>query len=264
MTVMNKENLRNIVEALIFSSEKPLNLKQIKDVILESKDSTGVSVKLEQIEEAIGQLIEKYKSSEYSFSLVRIAGGFRFATKKDFAVWLSKLSKEKRKRRLSQSALETLAIIAYNNPITRSEIEAIRGVPVDYILGSLLEKELIRITGRANTLGRPMLYAVTDTFLEYLGINSVADLPPLKAIDEIIKSAPPEGITQSDIDFFEEINQMKQQVQSEVSTDDATPEINEIGSEDNENSLHGITAETVSGENPDDDEESSDFIETET
>ncbi|MCX7878696.1 MAG: SMC-Scp complex subunit ScpB, partial [Ignavibacteria bacterium] len=112
-------------------------------------------------------------------------------------------------RRLSQSALETLSVIAYNQPVTKSEIEAIRGVNVDYIIGSLLEKDLITIKGRAEAPGRPMLYGTTDTFLEYLGLNSISDLPTLKAIEEIIKSGPPEGVTQSDIDFFEEINLMK-------------------------------------------------------
>jgi segregation and condensation protein B len=134
-----------------------------------------------------------------------IAGGYRFATKKDYAAWLAKLNKEKLKRKLSQSALETLAIIAYNQPITRGEIEAIRGVNVDYIIGALLEKDLITLKGRAETIGRPMLYGITNAFLEYLGIASINDLP-LKAIEEIIKSGPPEGVSQSDIDFFEEIN----------------------------------------------------------
>jgi len=206
---MNFENIKKIVEVLIFSSERPLSLKQMKDIINEEKAETGLTADIRSIEKAAGELIEKYSSDEYSFSLVQVAGAYRFATKRDFAPWLAKLSKEKLKRKLSQSALETLAIIAYNQPITKSEIEAIRGVNVDYIIGSLLEKDLVTIKGRAEVVGRPMLYGTTDSLLEYFGLNSISDLPTLKAIEDIIKAGPPEGISQSDIDFYEEINTMK-------------------------------------------------------
>jgi segregation and condensation protein B len=207
-------NIKNIVEALIFSSDRPLSLKQIKDIINDEKVTSGVSVDIKKIEEAVCGLMEQYSGDEYSYRLMEIAGGYRFATKKDYAVWLAKLNKEKLKRKLSQSALETLAIIAYNQPITRSEIEAIRGVNVDYIIGALLEKDLITLKGRAESIGRPMLYGITNTFLEYLGIASINDLPPLKAIEEIIKSSPPEGVSQSDIDFFEEINLIRSKQES--------------------------------------------------
>jgi segregation and condensation protein B len=218
------KNIKNIVESLIFSSDRPLTIKQLKDIINEEKDTSGVSVDIKKLESAVQELMEQYSGSEYSYRLMEIAGGYRFATKKDYAVWLAKLNKEKLKRKLSQSALETLAIIAYNQPITRSEIEAIRGVNVDYIIGALLEKDLITIKGRAETLGRPMLYGTTNTFLEYIGIASINDLPPLKAIEEVIKSGPPEGVTQSDIDFFEEINLIRAKKENGV--------IQEVNSED--------------------------------
>jgi segregation and condensation protein B len=202
-------NIKKIVEALIFSSDRPLTLKQLKDIINEEKSTSGLAVDIKKLESAVRELTEQYDSDEYSYRLMEIAGGYRFATKKEYAVWLAKLNKEKLKRKLSQSALETLAIIAYNQPITKSEMEYIRGVNVDYIVGALLEKDLITIKGRADALGRPMLYGTTNTFLEYMGIASVNDLPPLKAIEEIIKSGPPDGVSQSDIDFFEEINLIK-------------------------------------------------------
>jgi segregation and condensation protein B len=202
-------SIKNIVEALIFSSDRPLTLKQLKDIINEEKSSSGLAVDMKKLEAAVKELIEQYESDEHPYRLMEIAGGYRFATKKEYAVWLAKLNKEKLKRKLSQSALETLAIIAYNQPITKSEMEYIRGVNVDYIVGALLEKDLITIRGRAETLGRPMLFGTTNTFLEYMGIASVNDLPPLKAIEEIIKSGPPDGVSQSDIDFFEEINLIK-------------------------------------------------------
>lgn len=211
---MDFENIKKIVEVLIFSSDRPLTLKQMKDIINQEKAETGVVADIRSIEKAANELVEKYSSGEYSFNLIQLAGAYRFATKRDYAPWLAKLNKEKLKRRLSQSALETLAIIAYNQPITKSEIEAVRGVNVDYIIGSLLEKDLITIKGRAEVVGRPMLYGTTDNLLEYLGVNSIGDLPHLKAIEEIIKSGPPDGVTQSDIDFYEEINQMREKLAS--------------------------------------------------
>lgn len=209
---MNSDGVKKIVEVLIFSSDRALTLKQMKDIINEEKAGTGVTADIRSIEKAVNELIEKYSSDEYSFNIVQIAGSYRFATKRDYAPWLAKLNKEKLKRRLSQSALETLAIIAYNQPITKGEIEAVRGVNVDYIIGSLLEKDLVTIKGRAEVLGRPMLYGTTDNLLEYLGLNAIEDLPHLKAIDEIIKSGPPDGVSQSDIDFYEEINNMRERI----------------------------------------------------
>jgi segregation and condensation protein B len=209
---MNFETIKKIAEVLIFSADRSLTLKQMKDIINEEKSETGVTADIRNIEKAVNELVEKYSSDEYSFSIMQVAGAYRFATKREFAPWLAKLNKEKLKRRLSQSALETLAIIAYNQPITKSEIEAVRGVNVDYIIGSLLEKDLITIKGRAEVPGRPMLYGTTDNLLEYLGVNSIEDLPHLKAIDEIIKSGPPDGVTQSDIDFYEEINMIREKM----------------------------------------------------
>ena len=217
---MDYEIVKKIVEVLIFSSDRPLSLKQMKDIINEEKNATGLTADIRNIEKAVNELVEKYNHPDFAFNIVQVAGAYRFATKRDFGPWLAKLNKEKLKRRLSQSALETLAIISYNQPITKSEIEAIRGVNVDYIIGSLLEKDLITIKGRAEVVGRPMLYGTTPAFLEYLGINSTDDLPSLKAIEEIIKHSPPEGVSQSDMDFFEEINLMK----AKIASGELTPE----------------------------------------
>jgi segregation and condensation protein B len=244
-------NIKNIVEALIFSSDRPLSLKQIKDIINDEKVTSGLSADMKKIEEAVRELMEQYRGDEYSYRLMEIAGGFRFATKKDYAAWLAKLNKEKLKRKLSQSALETLAIIAYNQPITRGEIEAIRGVNVDYIIGALLEKDLITLKGRAETLGRPMLYGITNTFLEYIGIASINDLPPLKAIEEIIKSGPPEGVSQSDIDFFEEINLIRSKQENGDGEDEG---ISLVKPEDIQSEDESADSETEEDENYEDDE----------
>lgn len=222
--------LINIIESLLFSSDTPLSVKEIKDIINEEKEFTGVNADIKSIENSISEIKNKFEDDGYSFRLIEVAGAYRFATKKEYSAWLAKLNKEKLKRKLSQSALETLSIIAYNQPITRSEIEAIRGVNVDYIVGALLEKDMITIKGRADSPGRPMLFGTTDKFLEYLGLNSLEQLPPLKEISEIIKSGPPEGVTQSDIDFFEEINLMKAGTaspDSEQEQDDTTTSLEE-------------------------------------
>ncbi len=241
---MNTESVKKIVEVLIFSSDKPLTLKQIKDIINDEKTETGLTTDIRSIEKAVGELVEKYSGDLYSFSLVQVAGAYRFATKREFAPWLAKLNKEKLKRKLSPPALETLAIIAYKQPITKAEIEAIRGVNVDYIIGALLEKDLITIKGRADVPGRPMIYGTTDSLLEYFGLNTIDDLPPLKAIEDIIKAGPPEGITQSDIDFFEEINMMRsltggsEAASGESKVDKGYPNVHELKHEDEEQSLN--------------------------
>lgn len=245
-------NIKKIVEALIFSSDRPLTLKQLKDIINDEKSTSGLSVDMKKLESAVTELMEQYDSGEYSYRLMEIAGGYRFATKKEYAVWLARLNKEKLKRKLSQSALETLAIIAYNQPITKSEMEYIRGVNVDYIVGALLEKDLITVRGRAETLGRPMLFGTTNTFLEYMGVASINDLPPLKAIEEIIKSGPPDGVSQSDIDFFEEINLIKAKKENgenlQLNTDSSELSTNgeealETGSDDENSQETNLNAE---------------------
>jgi segregation and condensation protein B len=250
---MNYETVKKIVEVLIFSSDRPLSLKQMKDIINEEKGTTGLAADIRNIEKAVNELIEKYENPEYSFNIIAVAGAYRFATKREFSPWLAKLNKEKLKRRLSQSALETLAIISYNQPITKAEIEGIRGVNVDYIIGSLLEKDLITIKGRAEVVGRPMLYGTTDSFLEYLGINSAEDLPTLKAIDEIIKHSPPEGVTQSDMDFFEEINQMKAKAAAgELSPEDLKNKIRELATGQpvgDEEEMQNADEQEIIGEN---------------
>ncbi len=239
---MNFDGIKKIVEVLIFSSDRPLTLKQMKDIINQEKSETGVTSDIRNIEKAVNELIEKYSSDESSFNIIQVAGAYRFATKHEYAPWLAKLNKEKLKRRLSQSALETLAIIAYNQPITKAEMEAVRGVNVDYIIGSLLEKDLITIKGRAEVVGRPMLYGTTDNLLEYLGINSVEDLPHLKAIEEIIKSGPPDGVSQSDIDFYEEINHIREKMVSEGNV--ASKLITEKDADGNPVNIHELNSQS--------------------
>lgn len=187
---------------MIFASEEEITSKQIKDIV----DKSGLRVSISEIEESVNSLNEEFKVNNKPFEILKIAGGYTFATKKEYGRFIGKLFEDKQRKKLSQSALETLSIIAYKQPITRSEIEFIRGVNVDYIVNSLLEKDLITINGRSETPGRPILYGSTKTFLKVLGLNSLDDLPKLKEINEILKNQEIEGITEADIELFNSVN----------------------------------------------------------
>jgi len=176
----------SVIEALIFSSDEPLRIdeiiKAIKGIDGEENAITG-----ENIEETVANINQQFEEHLRPFRIMKIAGGFSFSTKQEYSKYIGYLSTEKSKRRLSQSALETLAIIAYKQPITKPEIEMIRGVNSDYIMNTLLEKSLISINGRAETVGRPLLYGTTDEFLKYFGLNRLTDLPKPREIDEIMQ-----------------------------------------------------------------------------
>ncbi len=140
----------------------------------------GLEIPNEDIEAAIASLVAKYDSDDYCFHICHIADGFQFLTKPAYQASIGILLKQKSKKRLSTSALETMAIIAYKQPITKTEVERIRGVNCDYAIQKLLDKELIIIQGKAETPGRPILYGTSGQFMEYFGINSLRDLPQPK------------------------------------------------------------------------------------
>ncbi len=186
------ENLKSIVEAIIFASDVPLSLKQLKGIINEpsktfAKNDDQTKINEQDIKNAIDELNREYAERGSAFRIIEIAEGYQFATLPEFAKWVGKLFKERTKKKLSQPALETLAIIAYKQPISKSEIEAIRGVNVDHIIKTLLEKKLITIVGRANTIGRPLLYGTTKEFLKYFGLKSLSELPKPTEIEEIVR-----------------------------------------------------------------------------
>ena len=175
----------SIIEALIFSSDEPLTATEIISAI-KGIDGDETEVTGEDIEKTVIELNEKYLTDNNAFRILRVANGYLFATTEDYAKYVGFLSSEKTKRRLSPAALETLAIIAYKQPVTKPELESIRGVNSDHILSALLEKNLITIKGRAETIGRPLLYSTTDEFLKYFGLNNLSDLPKPREIDEIM------------------------------------------------------------------------------
>lgn len=199
---MTERKLEKILESILFASEEELSLKQLKDLL----DICNVPSTYKEIEESIFKLNDEYSRNGNAFEIIQLAGGYQYATKREFAQYVGKMRSESYKKKLSPPALETLAIIAYKQPIARSEIEFIRGVNVDYIVNSLLEKDLIMIKGRAGTPGRPILYGTTANFLKILGLNSLDDLPKLREINDILKNEKIEGISEADIDLFNSIN----------------------------------------------------------
>jgi len=180
--------LKALIEALIFAAKEPLSINQIRTIFQMDEGNRGEQrqIDTETIRKIVEELNSEYEKSDRPYRIVSIAGGYQFATRSEYAEWLGRLHKEQGRRKLSQSGVETLAIIAYKQPITKAEIEKIRGVNCDYVLKTLLEKELIAITGRAETVGRPLLYGTTKEFLKHFGLNDVTDLPRPREIEEIL------------------------------------------------------------------------------
>ncbi len=173
--------LRRHIEALIFCSPEPISLEEILECITEMFDA---EVPEHDVLEAIGDIEASYQSEEAVFALYRLGGGFQFLTKPAYQSSISILLKQKSKKKLSNSALETLSIIAYKQPVSKIEVEQIRGVNCDYAVQRLLEKELVEIKGKSESVGRPLIYGTTPKFLEYFGINSLTELPQPKDILE--------------------------------------------------------------------------------
>jgi segregation and condensation protein B len=171
------------IEALIFASEKPLTALDIVELINNALGFMEERITLDQVESCVEGIREKYQSEFYPFEVKESGGGWQFLTKKDFHKTIAQLNGDKFLKRLSTAAMETLAIIAYKQPITKGEIESIRGVNSDYSIQKLLEKELIVITGRSENLpGKPLVYATSKSFMDYFGINSSEDLPKIKEV----------------------------------------------------------------------------------
>lgn len=171
------------IEALIFASDKPLTTLEITELVNNAFGFMDDKITLDKIESSIEAIAEKYKSEFYAFEMVMSGGGWQFLTKKEYHKTVAQLNGEKFLKRLSAASLETLAIIAYKQPVTKGEIEAIRGVSSDYAVQKLLEKELIIISGRNETLpGHPLLYSTSKNFMDYFGINSADDLPKIREV----------------------------------------------------------------------------------
>ena len=196
--------LKFILESLLFSAQKPLSVKELRDVLAAAaaQDDAGATVKsLKKVKEsevtgALEQLAQEHETAERSYRLACVAGAWQFVTQPDYAPWLKALVGVKgRPPRLSQPALETLAIIAYRQPITRAEMEQIRGVNVDGTMQTLMERGLVEAVGRAEVVGRPPTYGTTGLFLEYFGLRSMEDLPAADELRRIVVAKPPGLVT---------------------------------------------------------------------
>ena len=181
---MDGLKLKGIIEAVLFTSGKTVVHKQEILSLIE-----GVSE--EEVDKAAAELRQNYDRAGCSFCLEEVAHGYRLTTRPEFGPWLNKFYKEKEKRHLSAAAIESLAIIAYKQPVMRLEIETIRGVNSEGVLHSLLEVGLIRIMGRKQIPGRPILYGTTNKFLELFGLKNLADLPPLEELEKMLKEPRP-------------------------------------------------------------------------
>ena len=191
------------VEALIFASDRPLTTLELTDYVNNALGFLEDRATLDQIEAALNGITEKYASDFYPFEVVQSGGGWQFLSKKDYHRTIAQINGDKFLKRLTTASLETLAIIAYKQPVTKGEIEAIRGVSSDYAVQKLLEKELIVIAGRNEKLpGHPLVYATSRSFMDYFGINSSDDLPKIREVlaeqlvaptivqDEVITESP--------------------------------------------------------------------------
>jgi segregation and condensation protein B len=179
------------IEALIFASDKPLAINDLADLLNNAMGFIEDRASSEQVEAAINAIQEKYDSEFYAFGLVESGGGWQFLTKPEYHKTIAQLNGDKFLKKLSAASIETLSIIAYKQPVTKSEIELIRGVNCDYAVQKLLEKELIVISGRReDAVGKPLIYSTSKNFMDYFGINTADDLPKIKEIlnQEIIEA----------------------------------------------------------------------------
>lgn len=174
---MEEQKIKHIVEALIFASDTPLPADRIKEAI---EETNGLD-----IDAVVNTLNEEYAQNGRAFTIQRVAGGFHLSTLPEYAEWIRRLYLGRHKNRLSQAALETLAIVAFKQPVSRVDIAQIRGVDPDGVLKNLLERRLITISGRSEGVGRPLLYNTTPEFLQYFGLNDISQLPKPREIEEL-------------------------------------------------------------------------------
>jgi segregation and condensation protein B len=180
---MTIPNLIPHIEAIIFASDKSLTSMEITELVNNAFGFMEDKITLDRVEASLEGIVEKYNSEFYPFEVKMSGGGWQFLTKKEFHKTIAQLNGDKFLKRLSAAALETLAIIAYKQPVTKGEVESIRGVSADYAMQKLLEKELIVISGRNEKLpGHPWVYATSKTFMDYFGINTADDLPKIREV----------------------------------------------------------------------------------
>ncbi len=219
--------LKDILEAILFSSQKPLRAKELQDILKQAGESGEgearefAQVKAKPITAALEILAEEVETLGRSFRLVCVAGAWQFVTQSEYAPWVRALVGVKnRPTRLSKPALETLAIIAYRQPVTRAQMEEIRGVSVDGVIGTLSERELVEVAGRADAPGRPQTYGTTQMFLEYFGLRGLQELPDAEELRQVPITRPGAPVTTGD-DNEEEVEQMSLEEVTRAKENDA-------------------------------------------
>ena len=225
------------IEALVFASDKALNANDITELINTTFGFLEERISLEQVEAALEGIQEKYSTEYYPFELKQSGGGWQFLTKPSFHSTIAQLNGDKFLKRLSNAALESLAIIAYKQPITKGEVEAIRGVNSDYSMQKLLEKELIVISGRNEMLpGKPLIYSTSRNFMDYFGINSTEDLPKIKEVlaEQIVEATviKPEDFTDNSV--FEQTTEALAEENEQAETPNTEEETGDYSADSNE------------------------------
>jgi len=208
--VIEIDHIKQIVEVLLFAADEPLTINRILQV-MENRQADDVTV-------VIDELNAEYENSGRTFRICKIGGGLQLVTKPEFSKYIKSMYKGKTRTRLSHAALEVLSIIAFKQPVSRPEIDQIRGVNSDGVVRTLLERNLISIAGRAEAVGRPLLYGTTADFLRYFGINDISDLPRPKELEELLGSAQEELKFPSE-DDEKIINQLAELEKSDVAPD---------------------------------------------
>lgn len=193
---MPPQNLEAALEALLFSSDQPLTLS----LLVEALDAEAAA-----ISEALVTLGAAYAARGAGVELREIAGGWQFVTAPEQADWVGRMLRGKRRMRLSRAALETMAIIAYKQPVTKSEVEAIRGVDSSGVLATLLERDLVTIRGRSKVVGRPLLYGTTHTFLEYFGLRELSELPRPEELRALVAAREPEQLDMMEVEIVSQV-----------------------------------------------------------
>lgn len=186
---MEDHELKSILESLLFVSPEPLALSQLTSV-LSSTNGDFQEFSNEKISEILRVLQAEYRESGRGLQLVEVAGGYQLTTRPENAPWIRQLQTVRMATRLSRAALETLSIVAYRQPVTTPEIETVRGVDCTGVLKTLLERRLVKIVGRKEAVGKPLLYGTTQEFLQYFGLRDLSELPPLKDLQEIARESP--------------------------------------------------------------------------
>lgn len=229
--------LSSVIESLIFSSPEPISAGKLCDIIQQGEEN--LELETDAIDTFVEKLNQRYDENGLAFNIRRVAGGFTFATRKKYNPWLSIIQHENAYRKLSQSAIETLAIVAYKQPITKPEVDDIRGVDSGYILRQLLEKVLIEVSGRLDAPGKPLLYRTTEHFLQHFGLNSIDELPKPREIEEILKDDDMAKHRQFLIDRQLELEDLERQQDGDDSDDISLLNVVKKLSESNGNGSNG-------------------------